>query len=72
MNDQDFAPRGYARQLLKDLEMLHEASRAGHLAMPMTSQALTLFRLLVAGGGSELDGAAVLTVLPDPTSGADA
>ena len=31
----DFAPKGYARQVLKDLEMLHEAAGARHLAMPM-------------------------------------
>ena len=64
MIDEDFAPRGYARQILKDLEMLHAASRDQHLAMPMTSQALTLFRMLIAQGKSELDGAAVVTLLP--------
>lgn len=62
----DFAPRGYARQILKDLEMLHEATREQHLATPMTTQALTLFRLLVAQGKSELDGAAVVTLIPEP------
>jgi 3-hydroxyisobutyrate dehydrogenase-like beta-hydroxyacid dehydrogenase len=61
----DFAPRGYARQVLKDLEMLNDAARAEHLAMPMTTQALTLFRMLVAAGQSELDGAAVVTLLPE-------
>ena len=63
---EDFAPRGYARQVLKDLEMLHDASRDAHLAMPMASQALSLFRLLVAQGKGELDGAAVLSLLPAP------
>lgn len=62
----DYAPRGYARQILKDLEMLHEATREHHLAMPMTTQALTMFRLLVAQGHSELDGAAIVTLLPEP------
>jgi 3-hydroxyisobutyrate dehydrogenase len=62
----DYEPRGYARQILKDLEMLHEATREHHLAMPMTTQALTLFRLLVAQGKSELDGAAIVTLLPEP------
>jgi 3-hydroxyisobutyrate dehydrogenase-like beta-hydroxyacid dehydrogenase len=66
MVERDFAPRGYARQILKDLEMLHEATRAHHLAMPMTAQATTLFRMLVAQGHGELDGAAVVTLLPEP------
>lgn len=60
----DWTPTGYARQVLKDLEMLNEAARSRHLAMPMAAQALTLFRMLVAQGKSELDGAAVLEVLP--------
>lgn len=66
MVEGDFAPRGYARQILKDLEMLHEATRAQHLSMPMASLATTLFRMLVAQGKSELDGAAVVTLLPEP------
>jgi 3-hydroxyisobutyrate dehydrogenase len=64
----DFAPRGYARQALKDLEMLNAAAADRHLAMPMAAQALTLFRLLVAQGKSELDGAAVVTLYPDPSA----
>lgn len=62
----DFAPKGYARQVLKDLEMLNGAARRHHLAMPMSAQALTLFRMLVASGKSELDGISVLTLLPEP------
>jgi 3-hydroxyisobutyrate dehydrogenase len=61
----DFTPRGYARQVLKDLEMLHGAAQSQHLAMPMASQALTMFRMLVAQGSSELDATAVLTLLPE-------
>jgi 3-hydroxyisobutyrate dehydrogenase-like beta-hydroxyacid dehydrogenase len=64
--DEDFAPRGYARQVLKDLEMLQEAARHQHLALPMAGQATTLFRMLVAQGKSELDGAAVITLIPPP------
>jgi 3-hydroxyisobutyrate dehydrogenase-like beta-hydroxyacid dehydrogenase len=64
----DFAPRGYARQALKDLEMLNAAAADRHLAMPMAAQALTLFRLLVAQGKSELDGAAVVTLYPEPSA----
>ena len=61
---EDFAPRGFARQVLKDLEMLQGAAREKHLAMPMASQALTLYRLLVAAGHSELDASAVVTLYP--------
>jgi 3-hydroxyisobutyrate dehydrogenase len=68
MVDEDFAPRGYARQILKDLEMLQDAAHQHHLAMPMSSQALTLFRLLVSAGKSELDGTAVISVIPKPSS----
>ena len=64
MVDEDFAPRGYARQVLKDLEMLQAAAREHHLAMPMAAQALTLFRMLVASGKSELDGTAVVSLIP--------
>jgi 3-hydroxyisobutyrate dehydrogenase-like beta-hydroxyacid dehydrogenase len=62
----DFAPRGYARQILKDLEMLHEATREKHLSMPMAAMTTTLFRMLVAQGKGELDGAAIVTLLPEP------
>jgi 3-hydroxyisobutyrate dehydrogenase len=62
----DHAPRGYARQVLKDLEMLHEAASQHHLAMPMAAKALTLYRLLIAQGKGELDGSAILTLYPEP------
>lgn len=64
MIKEDFTPSGYARQVLKDLEMLHGASSAQKLSMPMSSQALTLFRMLVGQGNGELDGASVVTLLP--------
>jgi 3-hydroxyisobutyrate dehydrogenase-like beta-hydroxyacid dehydrogenase len=63
---EDFAPRGFARQVLKDLEMLQAAARDQHLAMPMASQALTLYRLLIASGKSEMDATAVVTLYPKP------
>lgn len=64
MVDEDYAPRGYARQILKDLEMIHEATRTAHLPLPMTAQATSLFRMLVAQGDGELDGAAIVKLLP--------
>jgi 3-hydroxyisobutyrate dehydrogenase-like beta-hydroxyacid dehydrogenase len=66
MIDEDFAPRGFVRQVLKDLEMLQAAARERHLAMPMASQALTLYRLAVAAGLSELDATAVVSLYPKP------
>jgi 3-hydroxyisobutyrate dehydrogenase-like beta-hydroxyacid dehydrogenase len=61
----DWTPRGYARQVLKDLEMLNDAAHGKGLAMPMSAQAMTLYRLLVANGRSELDGAAIAALWPD-------
>jgi 3-hydroxyisobutyrate dehydrogenase-like beta-hydroxyacid dehydrogenase len=66
MVERDFAPRGYARQVLKDLELLQATAAAEHLAMPMAAQALTLYRLLVSRGASELDATAVVTLFPEP------
>ncbi len=61
----DWTPLGYARQVLKDLEMLNAAACREHVAMPMSAQALSLFRILVAQGNGEIDGSAVFTVLGD-------
>jgi 3-hydroxyisobutyrate dehydrogenase len=46
--------------------MLNDAAAEHHLAMPMAGQAVTLFRMLVAQGKSELDGSAVVSLLPKP------
>jgi 3-hydroxyisobutyrate dehydrogenase len=56
----DFAPAGYAFQVLKDLDMVRGLAKALQVPTPMTSQAATLFRTLVAKGHGELDGIAVL------------
>lgn len=55
----DFAPQGYARQMLKDLEMLSEYGGALKSPMPMAGQALSLYRMLVHLGHAELDTAAI-------------
>jgi len=67
MIEKDFAPRGYVRQVLKDLEMLQAAAADEHVAMPMAAQALTLYRLLAASGRTELDASAVVTLYPETT-----
>ncbi len=55
----DFAPQGYARQLLKDLEMLNALRRRPEGAAADGGEALSLYRMLVHRGHSELDTAAV-------------
>ncbi len=60
MVQEDFAPRGYLRQLHKDLEMVNDW--AGHMKAPapMLMQALSLYRLAMSKGWSELDSSAVV------------
>ncbi len=73
--ERDFAPQGYARQLLKDLEMLSEFAGGLKSPLPMAGQALSLYRMLVHRGYSELDTAAIyklyepVEACPDPASG---
>lgn len=62
MQRRDFTPMGYARQVLKDLEMVHEFGAGLHAPAPMMSEALSLYRILIHLGHAELDGAAVLNV----------
>jgi 3-hydroxyisobutyrate dehydrogenase-like beta-hydroxyacid dehydrogenase len=59
MAARDFAPQGYARQLLKDLEMVNEFAGGLKAPVPMTGEALSLYRMLVHLGHSELDTSAV-------------
>lgn len=65
MARKDFVPRGYVRQVLKDLEMLQTAAADEHIAMPMAAQALTFYRLLAASGRQELDASAIVTLYPE-------
>ena len=62
MVQSDFVPRGYLRQLLKDLEMVNDW--AGHMKAPapMLMQALSLYRLAASLGYSELDSSAVVKI----------
>ena len=59
MAARDFAPQGYARQLLKDLEMVNEFAGALKAPVPMTGEALSLYRMLIHLGHAELDTSAV-------------
>ncbi|HKQ29545.1 MAG TPA: NAD(P)-dependent oxidoreductase, partial [Burkholderiales bacterium] len=56
----DFVPRGYVRQLLKDLEMVSTWSGGLEATTPMLKQALFLYRELARRGHSELDTSALL------------
>jgi 3-hydroxyisobutyrate dehydrogenase len=56
----DFAPSGYARQVLKDLDMIQSLARDLKVPTPISAQAASLFRIMVAKGHAELDGIAVL------------
>ncbi len=56
----DFAPRGFVRQILKDLDMVQDLAKEKNAPAPMTALATSLFRILSARGWGELDGTAVL------------
>jgi 3-hydroxyisobutyrate dehydrogenase len=60
MQKREFAPQGYVRQLLKDLEMVHEFAAATKSPTPMTAQALSLYRMLAHLGHTELDSTALI------------
>jgi 3-hydroxyisobutyrate dehydrogenase-like beta-hydroxyacid dehydrogenase len=59
MVQRDFAPRGYVRQLLKDLEMVAKWSGGLDATTPMLTQALELYRELARRGHAELDSSAI-------------
>jgi 3-hydroxyisobutyrate dehydrogenase/2-hydroxy-3-oxopropionate reductase len=62
MARRDFAPLGYARQLLKDLEMVEQFAAQAGAPTPMMGEALRLYRELIRMGHAELDTGAVLKV----------
>jgi 3-hydroxyisobutyrate dehydrogenase len=61
----DFAPRGFVRQVLKDLDMVGDLAKEMKSPTPMVSQATALYRLMVARGHSELDACAVMRLYLD-------
>lgn len=60
MRAREFAPRGYTRQLLKDLDMVHAYAKSLQVPTPMASQAQTLYRMLARLGHAELDTSALI------------
>lgn len=65
MVERDFEPRGFARQILKDLHLVQDVARDQTLALPMSSTAAMLYRLLVGRGHGELDGGAIAKLYLD-------
>jgi 3-hydroxyisobutyrate dehydrogenase len=60
MVQRDFAPRGYVRQLLKDLEMVRAWAEKLQSRTPVLESALQAYRELKKQGHSELDTSAVV------------
>ena len=60
MVQRDFAPRGYVRQLLKDLEMVSAWAKNLQSRTPVMDSALEAYRELKKKGDSELDTSAVV------------
>ena len=65
----DFAPQGYARQLLKDLEMLSAFAGGLKAPLPMSGTALSLYRMLIHRGHAELDTSAVFKLYEEDARG---
>ncbi|MBT3639125.1 MAG: NAD(P)-dependent oxidoreductase, partial [Acidiferrobacteraceae bacterium] len=62
MIERDFDPAGYARQVLKDLDMVVDLAQQTNTPVPMSSQSTALYRVLIAKGHSELDATAILKI----------
>jgi 3-hydroxyisobutyrate dehydrogenase len=60
MVERDFAPRGYVRQLLKDLEMVSAWAQGLGAQTPMLANAVAAYRELKKQGYSELDSSVVV------------
>jgi len=67
MIERDFDPAGYARQVLKDLDMVVDLAQQTNTPVPMSSQSAALYRVLIAKGHSELDATAILKIYDDQT-----
>ncbi len=53
-------PAGRVKQVLKDLDMVHDLAKATGTPAPMSALAASLYRMLVARGDEDLDAVAVL------------
>jgi len=65
MIERDFDPVGYARQVLKDLDMVIDLAQQTNTPVPMSSQSTALYRVLISKGHSELDATSILKIYDD-------
>ena len=68
MVERDFHPAGYARQVLKDLDMVVDLAKQTNTPTPMSSLSTALYRTLIAKGHGELDATAILKIYDDQSS----
>ena len=61
----DWKPAGRAKQILKDLDMVHDFAKRFGAPTPMAGQAMALYRLLVSRGYGELDGVSIFKLYDD-------
>ena len=58
--NRDFAPKGYASQILKDLQMVSKLANAKNTPTPMSSLTKKLFTILVNSSKEKLDGTSIV------------
>lgn len=69
MIERDYRPRGYARQVLKDLGMVRALAADLGVPTPMSSQAAELYRIHTAQGHGEKDGVSIFELLKGAAKG---
>jgi 3-hydroxyisobutyrate dehydrogenase len=62
-------PAGFARQMLKDLDMVHDLAKATKTPTPLSAVTATLYRQLIGRGYGHLDTCAVLGIYDETIEG---
>ncbi len=60
MVDKDFVPKGYASQILKDLQMVSKLANSKNTPIPMSSLTKKLFTILTNSAKENLDGTSIV------------
>ena len=60
MVNRDFLPKGYASQILKDLQMISKLANSKNTVIPMSSLTKKLFTILVNRSKEKLDGTSIV------------
>ena len=60
MVNKDFVPKGYATQILKDLQMVSKLAETKNTPIPMSSLTKKLFTVLANSGKENLDGTSII------------